>query len=281
MRVVRDQRPWTVRALRERCQHLRRSLTARGTDASECAAYWPGGAENPTRDRGAWVHCYANLVGMLRVADLHAAPGRADGAIAAALAAEPASVTLSDGTVRTVQPKSYHALRWLDTLDHTVQGWAGLMASLRPDAPEELKALALAPLAESLAVRLWAWVITEGLPDAPAALPFDEDAAPAPPAWTSRLTPEDLLTLARAHAEVNGHRLRIIAEAFPSDRTGGSRLPLSGFLGTAAQELGQRPATLLRQWSLGEVFAQAIAAAQAAREARESAELAASVRRSA
>ena len=255
---------------------MRRSLTARGGDtaAAEVAAYWPGGAQNPEKGRGGWIFCYANLVGMLRVADLGegASDSQGDAAVARALAAEPQTVTLCSGEAVQVYPKSYHALRWLDTLDRAVRDWTALAGSLHPDAPDELKLLALAPLAESLAVRVWAWILTAGSPASPAALPFDEAVTSDPPAWTTQLTPEDLLTIARAHANVNGHRLRIIAQAFPSDTKAPSRLNLSGFLGTAAQELGQRPFDVFRHWSLGEAFAQAATAAQASREARERAE---------
>jgi hypothetical protein len=276
MQVVEERRAWTTPAIRERCRNLRRSLTARGWDAAELTAYWPGGTENPGRARGAWIFCYANLVGMLRVADSRVAadPVALDQAVAEALAATPRLVALASGETRTVYPKSYHALRWLDALDRSLIDAATLAAQAEAaDVPEQVKLATLAPLVESLAVRLWAWVLTAGGADGPAGLPFDDDAAaPDPPAWTRALTPMDLLQLAQAHIAVNATRLRTITDGFPSATRGATRLSLSGFLGTAAQELAVRPMELLRRWSLGEVFAQSVTAAQAAREARERAE---------
>jgi len=267
-------RAWTAADLRRRCGDLRRAVVrARVADEDEVARYWPGGAVNTETHRlGRWVFCYANLIRLMGRTEQRDADARVDAAVASALSAEPMRVTLSNGTAVAVYPKSYHALRWLDSLDRSVRDLVGLAATAQVDTSDAIKALALAPLVESLAVRLWAWVLTEGSADAPAALPFDEATTPEPPAWTSMLAPEDLLLLARAHVEVNGRRLRIISDAFPSETSSASRLSLSGFLGTAAQELGQRPATLLREWSLGEVFAQAVTGAQAHREARESAE---------
>lgn len=276
MQVAQERKAWTVAALRERCQHIRRSLTARGADEDEIASYWPGGTENPDRGRGGWIFCYANLVGLLRVADLQqaVAPAELDAAVAEALAAQPRTVLLSSGEVRTVYPKSYHALRWLDALDRSLLDAAELAAQLEAAgadaaALDAAKVASLRPLLESLAVRLWAWILTERGTDGPAGLPFDENDTPDPPDWTRQLTPDDLLAIARAHIEVNAARLRRISVGYPGDTRGATRLSLAGFLGSSAQELGVRPQELLRRWSLGEVFAQAVTAAQAAREARE------------
>jgi len=270
------QQAWTAADLKRRCGEIRGALERRKlAGESELAAYWPGGASNPETHRlGRWIFCYANLVRMLgRGEHTEAASGVVDAAIASSLARDGVRVRLESGAVRVVHPKSYHALRWLDTLDRSLLDVIQMVADL-PATTDALKALTIAPLLESQAVRMWAWVLTEGeSEDEPATLPFDEASAPELPSWTHRLTPDDLLTLARAHVEVNARRLRIIAEAFPNETGGGvSRLSLAGFLGTVGQELGVRPAELMRRWSLGEVFAQAVSAAQAAREARERAE---------
>lgn len=47
---------------KERCTNLRAALLgAQVISATDIAPYWPGGAENPTRDIRAWINCYAQL----------------------------------------------------------------------------------------------------------------------------------------------------------------------------------------------------------------------------
>ena len=259
---------WTEPYLVERIRALRGTLLSRGESATALAGYAPGGADNSSTDPfGGLVAEYALLRGRLAFLDWRdaAESARATQALDDALANAPQSVTCADGAVRAVHPKSYHALRWCDALDGAL---APLRARLEGADPAHLEALALAPLAESLAVRLWAWILTHPDPG----LPFDEGAPADPPAWTTALTPEDLLALWRAHHEVNRTRLALLAGLFPAEAEEESRLSLGGFLGTVAQELGQRPSEVLRRWSVGEALAQAVVAAQAAREARARAE---------
>lgn len=268
-------RPWSRADLKRRCGELRRAVVRAGSGTEEeIDRYWPGGAINTEQHPvGKWIFCHSNLVRMLGRTEQRDSNAAVHRAVSASLVAEPVLVTLTDGSARQVFPKSYHALRWLDTLDHAIGEMASRLRALKTlEGNEQLPAETVAPVSESLAVRLWAWVITEGGPDGPATLPFDENAAPEPPDWTRTLTPEDLIFLAQAHGEVNASRLKIISDAFPADASGGSRLSLAGFLGTVAQEMGVRPADLLRRWSLGEVFAQAVTSAEAAREARARAE---------
>lgn len=192
-----------------------------------------------------------------------------DAAIARRSAAAPQPVRLTSGRTVAVYPKAYHALRYLDWLD------AGLAAAgrLAATAQEQENAEALAvirklPLAESLSVRVWAWILTTEGPG----LPFRDDATDVvTPEWLETLTALDLVQLHRAHRTVNHDDISLIALAFPSDPRQ-SRLPLSGFLNTYAQEAGQRPLDVFRQFSMGEVFASAVSTAQAAREARENAD---------
>lgn len=270
------QTDWTVPAATERCRILRQSLAARGVSADRLDAGWPGTAEG--RDPEAldsWIQCYVELRVLLaeRERDRAADDAVIAGVVAESLANAPHPVPLSVG-VRKIYPKSYHALRWLDCLDWTLRDVAQRAAALAAQAEDDpgvLEARALAPLVESRAVRLWAWVLThEGT-----GLPFDDVTADQaePPAWTRKLTPEDLLRLAEGHVQVHARRLKVLSEAFPGDPASNeSRLPLAGFLGTQASELGVRPMELLRSWSLGEAFASAITSAQAAREARAAAE---------
>jgi len=265
---------WTEITITERCRIMSGSLRARGVPTPELEAMAPGGAKNPTTDPlGGAIVWFALLRARLEIADHTKEQERRLGqeSVAAALASEPVAITLSvDGAPRAVYPKSFHALRFCDALDHALQGIVAQAHAL-----EDVDVTALAPLTESLAVRLWAWILTHPAPD----LPFDETKRPEPPEWTAQITPDDLLILWQAHAEVNRLRIARIAQLFPGDQARESRLSLAGFLGTIAQELGHRPFDVLRHWSLGEAFAQAVVASQSAREAREAAESAAAGRR--
>lgn len=266
--------PWSARELRRRCEEFKSSLLRQRTATEEeIADYWPGGTINTEEHPlGKWIFCYGNLIGMLRRKQPEIVGARVDEAMSAALARDAERVTFEDGVVRSVHAKSYHALRWLDSLDKSVTDAVIAVAEFGADA-EAVKAMATLPLIESLAVRTWVWVLTEGSAESNASLPFDESQPLNPPEWTKTLTPKDLLTVFRAHVRINVERLQIIANAFPPDPSNGvTRLSLSGFLGSVAQDMGLRSSDLLRKWSLGEAFAQSVAAAQAARESKERAD---------
>lgn len=266
---------WTEPLLEERCRALRGTLRARGESDADLDALAPGGARNQISDPfGAKLRWYALLEGRLAFVEWKQDEERrrAEHALAAALSNEPEAVTLSDGQPVAVYPKSYHALAWCDALDRALADAAQKAATLA-----DLEVATAVPLVTSLATRLWAWILTCREPG----LPFDEGAPPEPPEWTLALTPEDLLALLRAHVQVNRERIALVSSLFPPDREAASRLSLSGFLGTVAQELGHRPSDVLRRWSLGEAFAQAVVSAQAAREARQRAEDEAASRRTA
>jgi hypothetical protein len=277
----------TVPALRRRCRDLRDRIASH-FGAAELDAYAPGGAENQLTGRDGWV----DYLAALRVfASRVASEGRADapsgggmGAeavtlagreriLAKALANEPVTVRLVSGRDVVVSPKSYHAAKWCQSNDAQVRYLVGAALA----EVDDLAVCAYAPLLESLCVRLWAWAVTSEGPG----LPFDErtaadDAEANIPDYVTTMAPEDLLALGEAWLVVQHLRPSLCASFFPPDdaRSNGmaSGLPISGFLGAAAQELGQQPSELLRRWTVGELFAQAVSAAQAGREARARAE---------
>lgn len=266
---------WTIEAIEGKCRVLRNTLQARRVSDPELDALAPGGAENQTTDPlGATVVWYAHLRARFAVEQLKEADAdaRAQADVGAALAGDGVPVRLSPvDAPSSVFPKSYHALRFCDALDHALRRVVATAQTL-----EELEVQALAPLTESLTVRLWAWILTHPGP----ALPFEDDTHAEPPAWTHALTPDDLLALLAAHMEANGARIARIARLFPSGEAATeTRLTLAGFLGTVAQELGHRPFDVLRHWSVGEAFAQAAVTAQAAREAKERADADAAARK--
>lgn len=256
---------WTEATIQERSRVLRLSLLARGEPAAALEACAPGGAENQVEDAlGAAITEYALLRAKFALKEWQAedTKARAHEALARALSNSPVDVRLTlttDERKFAVYPKSFHALKWCDSLDRALSDVVGKAQTL-----EDLDVRAMAPLMESLAARLWVWILTSPDPW----LPFDEGRPPEPPEWTGRLAPEDLLALLRAHLEVNRERVALVTSLFPPEREHNSKLPLAGFLGTVAHELGHRPSDVLTRWSLGEAFAQAVVAAQAAREAR-------------
>lgn len=257
---------WTEPEVTERCRILTDTLRARGEPDTALAACAPGGERNAATDPlGAAITWYSLLRGRLAFLDWQeeAERERAHAALAAALTNAPIPVECSDGITRAVHPKSYHALAWCDALDRALEDVRGKAQRL-----EDLEMRAMEPLLQSLAVRVWAWILTHEGPE----LPFREGDPNDPPEWTEHLTPNDILALLKAHFTVNRERIALVARLFPSEKESESKLSLSGFLATTAQELHQRPSEVLTRWSLGEVFAQAVTAAQAAREGRQRAE---------
>jgi len=285
----------TVGDLRTRCEILRDTLLANGVDEPELDRHAPGGRDNqapPHEDAAAWKdHAQAWLYHYMQLHRRHAtivareqgtaADDEVAEALADAAAEVPVLVPFEDGETRAVYPKGLHALRWLDSLDRQMvrarqvaEEAATIIDRVEAHgevATAERQLLVLEPLVESLAVRLWLWILTSKGNE----LPFDDAAIDLePPTWTKAATPTDVVNVFRAHVEVNQRRLAIIAQAFPADSatSAKSRLPLAGFVSALANEQGRDLRELQRRTSLGAVYAGAIAAAQQAREAHAHAE---------
>jgi hypothetical protein len=265
--------PWSVADLTQRCRSLRAVLGEDGAATDQqLRDYWPGGKENQYTGKGAWIYCFAMYAAFNWSAAQRggeASSAAVDTAIANRSTASPEPVRLTSGRTAAVYPKSYHALRYLDFLDAGHRK-AGQLAAAAYDlgSAEALKVMQTYPLVESLAVRLWAWVLTTEGPG----LPFKEDASNIElPEWLGELTAIDVVRLYQAHRKVNHDDIALISETFPGDPMK-SRLPLSGFLNTYAHEAGHRPLDVFKQFSVGEIFADAVSSAQAAREARENAD---------
>jgi hypothetical protein len=265
--MARVLKPWSDADIRRRCLTLREQLQLAASDvvsAAELADYWPGGKENTVAERrGQWIYCYANLTRFSdRLRAEYAAVDTRDAERARVDAQQdaPVAVPLTNGTTVHVHPLGYVALEFLTTLDRTVtlaQEQAAAVALQRSPASEQ--ALALQPLVRSHAVRLWAWILTSGHPYLPFS-PTIED--PEPPEWTGAMDVEDLLRLYAAHREVNARRNMLIAALFPPDTSSEVRLSLAGFIGAYAHEKGKDAAVLMRTFTLGKLFAQAVSAAQ-------------------
>ncbi len=190
-----------------------------------------------------------------------------------ALADVPVQLTLSGGDHIAIHAKSLHALGELDVLDATLRragedlaqlGVAVLAGELH--FADVIETKVLATMLNMQAVQLYAWILATPGPG----LPFDEqETDPQPPAWTRTLTGADLEAIVRAHLQVNREDIEFLAAAFPSDGDGvKTRLPLAGFVGSYANEIGEKPRELMCNVSLRSLFAGALAHAQALREAQ-------------
>lgn len=262
-------------ALQDRAEAVASDLINRKLAApEEIAELKPGGAKNAETGALGWFVCVRQLERMHAVL-MNGRPGgpssaadraEIEEALAGALAESPETVTLSDGTVRSVYPKSYHALRFLDFLDEDLRV---TLAQARLAAAEattaDIRVKAMYPLVESQTVRFWVWILTHEDPG----LPFDDTAVGLElPAWTMALSPDDLLVLYQAHHRVNVRRLATIAALFPPEPGDGkSRLSLAAFLGTLTKDRPNQASQLMRRTSLGAAFAAAVTAAAAQRDA--------------
>jgi hypothetical protein len=115
---------WSATGLRARCAILRDGLVARDPDlAAALAAYWPGGAENPGRGRGAWIVCFGEYRQRTGAAFARAetrGPARDERlqrAVRRASTDRREPVTLDVGRVVHVHPKSFRTHEVLSDLD--------------------------------------------------------------------------------------------------------------------------------------------------------------------
>jgi hypothetical protein len=186
------------------------------------------------------------------------------------LADEPASVLLADGKRIAIHPKSLDTLLVLEGLDADLRAVIDAMRDLGTAVAEGAADSAagaefLAALLTRRSLQFFVWILAEPGPG----LPFAEGTVDAnPPEWTRALHGRDVEAIVRAHLQVNRTDLDFLASAFPADeRPGTSRLPLSGFLGAYANEIGEPPHRLMRDWTLRSTFAAVIARGQSTREA--------------
>jgi hypothetical protein len=274
----RDRRAGTVADLKDRCRRLQRTLEARRLATSEeLNDWWPGGGQNDDTGHWGWILCFANYLRFYgRDEDTPQKRAARTKALAESARAEPAPVRLVSGEQVAVYPKSYVALRFLDSLKANILSLLELQRALFEErADDALSVAAAVPLAESFGTQVWAWIITH--PEA--GLPFAAVGdAPDPPSWTSSLMPQDLIALAGAHLRVNRTNLDLTAELNPD---GGQRssLPIEGWVSAYAAEKGHPTTDVLERWPLGMVIAQAVASGISYHEARERAETSAGATR--
>ncbi len=256
--------------LEARCQLLEQSVRASGhVPAADIEAARPGGAENRDTSAHGWVHFLCVLHRMHeRGPSVRTNNGgkrwddTAMEAVRSALAAEPVHVTLCNGNVVAVHPKSEYALSRLVVIDRTLQ-WVvtrRLALEILDDAeitPASLSALRSAVDLQHMLEREFVTICcAEG-----ADIPHRDGEAwaieLAP--WTSMIEAADIINIRQAHLEVNLHRIQEISERTRQYADGtGSVMPIAAFLGVMSAELRVQPRDMSRRWSLGEAFGQAL-----------------------
>lgn len=280
-------RTLSLTILRAECVRLRDHLIRVGASgAEELAASAPGGAENPdTGPRGVMV--WHGLLHQAfsryqsRAATTPTVGSRdAERAALAALSREPETLTLlvpltdDDGPRRrvSVHPKAPAALFWLAQQNE----WLGeLMRHREVIAPSQAAAdrdlVARVDREAAYCLAAIAWILAHPTPG----LPYeDQDRPPAVPDWCLRLDPADLLQIQRANERVNGQRLALLSHLVGGTTTGPRTPRWSVFFAGAAAEMGVTSSVLMRDWSLGEILATTLLAAEGKREAHEAAKAA-------
>lgn len=237
------------------------------TDAM-LSAWRPGGKENPDTSASGMLTYLCQLhrwhaTGPEQPSSSKARWSPQDVAdMRAALAAEPVHLKLEDGREVSVHPKSSFALQRLVYTDLALQFVAGARIDVETAEEQVASGLDVLTIALPLQQRLereWAEIVCHpgpGLPW-PETGPWEPELQP----WSETLTIFDLLALRKAFLEVNLLRLHALSERtrYLAGREGQSdAMPMAAFLGIISGELGVQPREIARNWSLGEVFAQAL-----------------------
>lgn len=245
-----------MRDVRERCQNLRAALQSRASvTAAELADYWPGGPGNPdTRGRAPWLFCYASYARLMGRAEAAASAGEAQETLLAALAADPITVTLTDGTEHACHPKSYLALRWMAHADALLGAMLHQMERIpyfASDEQETLREEAMLGTTELQLALVWA-AVHPGV-----GLPFDEQRRLPPiPDTVQALTPLDLYRILQAYRQANLQGLAALP-ALTDGAPDGKRPTFAMWFSAMATESGLPTDVLMRERPLAQLLAQA------------------------
>ncbi len=283
--------PFSTRAWKERCDALaNRLLGYRKIGADDVKAQRPGGANNPTRDAGAWLAYYTWLV--RHDAASGRGPAMANDAVPTMTEAEqvdtlrgrPVAVTLvtplrlSDGRaleVVRVHAKGLEALIEADELDHDIRTLATYNEWLKLSARAEDDDLRHRIGRELLRTQsLLVWLAIEGRGEYTAECPYDPDAPNVtPPAYLYSLDPFDLPRILTAFVALNGARLvaiaRLLQRAFGDDAPTTSSPSWATFVAQRELEMNAPAAHLAKRWPLAATALSAGLRARAAHEAQQ------------
>ena len=262
-----------VDTLRDRCSLLEASLRLSGPDVLNAVSEQrPGTAANPDQSAHGWLHYLCAL---------HRAHERSGAAVAvagmssrwdpaivettrAALAAVPIPLTLSTGHKVAVHPKGEFALHRMVVVDAVLSYAAAHRLAMCNLPLEERTPLALDVLKAATELqrqceREYVTIACHDGADIPAepGAPYTWEIPLAP--WSEHIDGADVLLIRQAAHTVNFARIAEIVERtkqYAENKTGS--LPIAAFLGIMASDLHVRAKDLARQYSVGEVVAQAL-----------------------
>jgi hypothetical protein len=277
----------SLRSLKQECASLEGVVAGQqSASADELAGYRPGGARNADKFWWGWIRWYAQLVrfNARDRGDSSESTGGEDRLVLDALrnAAIPVQIEPAHRVelapedappiMVAVYPKSVDALLYLDAKDYLLGWLAQKIGFVRERGTEaDLGLLERAHVEMSYQQRLVAWcVMHDGR-----GLPFDPyvDSRPALPPHVAQLGPLDFFRIYKAYTTCNVTRLKAVSALIAPPKPDGTtdRPSWSAFLGTLADERHIQPATLMRDYSLGELLASVKVAAGVRAEAEEKA----------
>lgn len=266
--------------MRKRCRELREDLVALDVPVTqaELEGYWPGGAENSLTGRGAWIYCwgqYQSFLRRLERTDADTDPAQVEQAALAAFREHPVVVELVrpllDGTAYlTVHPKSASTLSLLDELESDNQWILERLIWLRTRWEQEASAKVGDYLRIQTQLDLYAvWICTHDGTNAP----FLPAATwPDLPAWLHHLDALDILSVVRAHHQVNAKRIDLIATSLRNRTTSARKVSWATLKVRAADALREPMDHLEKVRSLASWFAQFALLCEDQAEARAEAE---------
>lgn len=260
----------TIASLKERCRILEATVTRRGyAGVEEVNLFRPGGEKNKVGGvHWRWTFFFAQLTGMMYRSETHEWKGDrgedvgADQAVMDALRGAPIEVTLARSSAEKpesvfVHPKSMDALLECEAREHLLD-WLRVryLALQERGGPDDVQLLPLVNAEISYQLKILCWVVCAPGPECPFEISV-EDLRPEPPAPYDALDIIDLLTITKAHIEVNARRLnalQALVQPRHSERPGG-RPSWSVFFGTASREWKKPSKWLMKHVALAELIA--------------------------
>ncbi|MBA2706252.1 MAG: hypothetical protein H0U59_00405 [Gemmatimonadaceae bacterium] len=233
----------------------------------ELGQYAPGSTENPGDDLHAWVFYYAHCVRMCdRLKDSSAKASHqpaSEDVVLEALRDAPESVRLTDGSEIRVYPKSFVALRAVQSCQDRIN-WMLERRDLlsKYQGAEELDFLARVDEAITRDYQVIVLIATSEGPQ----LPFSPFDGPTEiPERIATLSPVDYVLVHRGFLTANAIRLHVLTTMLDqmSGAEGGTRASWSTFFATRAEDSHLPASTLMSDRSLVSQVAAALLTADA------------------
>jgi len=267
---------WTPAALQARCERLRDAVLQRGVASeAELAPYWPGGEANTEADEfGQWIYAYFNM-GRFAARLERAEKGDpwADLTAAAALTAEPMTITVDGGRSVAVWPKSFMALQHVVRCEQRLRDALILQTAMQEQRGEDsarLQDVCATLVAEMQAVEVW--IATHPGPGVPyrwEALPWRQVLEV--PAWVRELSPVAIMQIGAAFATVNVVRLQALDQLTEPSKRQTTGAGWASYFASVASERGVDVEAIMREKSLAALLTQTSLAADVQRRAMDAA----------